>query len=280
MDGPPHPLLFLLNGAFVSQNKTIENTLRMNRRQFTRQVACAAGLAALGGAGGRVEARPRTAGPLRVRVWCEGTAPRSVYPDDVDGALGEDLTRREGLTVHRARLNDPDAGLSDAALDATDCLIWWGRLRHGDVPDDRARAVVERVKAGRLGFVALHASFASKPFQTLMGTPCEPEAWRNDGSPEHVVVQEPNHPLARGIQPFTIPQSIMYAEPFAVPKPEAVVLVSSWGQGETFRSGLTWTVGQGRVVYFRPGHDAFPVLFHPSVRQVIANAVQWASKRA
>jgi trehalose utilization protein len=46
------------------------------------------------------------------------------------------------------------------------------------------------------------------------------------------------------------------------------------------RSGLTWTIGAGRVAYLRPGHDAFPVLFHPSVRRVIANAAVWAAHRA
>jgi trehalose utilization protein len=214
-----------------------------------------------------------------VRVWCEGTAPKAIYPNDVDGALGDDLRKRPGLAITQARLSDPDAGLSDAQLDATDVLIWWGRLRHDDVPEARAQAIVERVKAGKLGFVALHASHASKPFKALMGTACEPGAWRDDGSPEHVVVKTPDHPIARNVTPFTIPKTAMFAEPFAVPNPETVVLVSSWEKGETFRSGLTWTIGKGRVVYFRPGHDAFPVLFHPSVRQVIANSALWAANR-
>ncbi len=69
----------------------------------------------------------------------------------------------------------------------------------------------------------------------------------------------------------------MYAEPFQVPKPETVVFVSKFDGDVTFRSGLTWTVGKGRVAYFRPGHDAFPVLYHPSVRRVILNAARWAS---
>jgi trehalose utilization protein len=217
--------------------------------------------------------------PARVRIWCEGTAPKAVYPHDIDGALSDHLGEHKGLSVSKARLDDPEAGLADAALDATDVLIWWGRLCHDDVPADRVAAIVKRVKAGRLGFVALHASYASRPFKALMGTPCEPGAWRNDGRPEHIDVKAPSHPIARGVAPFTIPKSAMYAEPFAVPAPETVVFVSSWDRGETFRSGLTWTIGQGRVVYFRPGHDAFPDLFHPSVRQVITNATLWAARR-
>ncbi|MBX6314911.1 MAG: ThuA domain-containing protein [Isosphaeraceae bacterium] len=253
-----------------------------DRRSFMRGAAWA-GAAALGLLGRPSPAGPeavRSADPVRVRVWCEGTAPRAVYPQDVDGVIGEALRRHRSLVVSQGRLTDPDAGLSDADLDATDALIWWGRLRHDDLPEDRARAVVERVQAGRLGFVALHASHASKPFRALMGTPCEPKAWREDGRSERIAIKAPEHPMARGVAPFTIPRSVTYVEPFSVPPPEAVVLVSSWDDGETFRSGLTWTIGQGRVAYFRPGHDGFPVLFHPAVRRVIANAALWVAKRA
>jgi trehalose utilization protein len=181
--------------------------------------------------------------------------------------------------VARARLNDPASGLADAALDATDVLIWWGRLRHDDVPADRASAVVRRVREGRLALLALHSSCGSKPFKDLMGTSCEPSGWREDGRPEHVTIQTPDHPIVRGVAPFTVPRSDTFAEPFAVPAPESVVLVSTWDPGETVRSGLTWTIGKGRVVYLRAGHDAFPVLLHPSVRRLVANATLWAGRR-
>src|SRR5205807_2265982 len=109
-----------------------------------------------------------------------------------------------------------------------DVLIWWGHLRHDEVSDDRAAAVAKRVREGRLGLVVLHSSCASKPFRKLMKTSCEPGGWRQDGRPEHVKVVAPDHPIARGVAPFTIPRSDMFAEPFAVPTPEAVVLVSRW----------------------------------------------------
>jgi trehalose utilization protein len=71
----------------------------------------------------------------------------------------------------------------------------------------------------------------------------------------------------------------MFTEPFAVPEPEAVVLLSSWDKGEKVRSGMTWTIGKGRVVYLRTGHHAFPVLFHPIVRHLLVNATYWAARR-
>ncbi|WP_422926811.1 ThuA domain-containing protein [Singulisphaera sp. PoT] len=250
---------------------------RLDRRTFLRR-ATVTGAAALG-ALHVSETVAATDRPVRVRVWCEGSARKAVYPSDIDGAIAEYLGRKNELNVSRSRLGDSEAGLSDGDLDATDVLIWWGRLRHDDVPADRVDAVVERVKSGKLGFLALHASCASKPFRALMGTACEPGGWREDGEPEHIQVRAPDHPIARGVAPFTIPKTDMFTEPFSVPNPETVVLLSSWDHGETMRSGLTWTIGKGRVVYLRPGHDAFPVLFHPALRQVVANSVLWAAKR-
>ena len=249
---------------------------RIDRRSFARRV-----LAATAATSGLSLLRPARAGEkpsaLRALVWAEGTAPRSVYPDDVDGAIGNHLRRQAGFEVRRARLGDAASGLSNKVLDSTDVLIWWGRLRHADLPDDRARAIADRVRAGKLGFVALHASCGSKPFRELMGSSCEPGDWREDGRPERVAIEAPDHEIARGVAPFTIPKTAMYAEPFRVPTPESVVFVSKFDGGETFRSGLTWTVGKGKVAYFRPGHDAFPVFYHQSVRRVIANAARWAS---
>jgi trehalose utilization protein len=252
----------------------------LDRRSFVRRAALTGmSFFGLGFGPSRHRAAPASTSSRRVRVlvWCEGTARRSVYPDDIDGALAEFLGRRPALRVSRARLSDHAAGLTDEALNGADVLVWWGRRRHDDVPAGRTAAVVERVKAGRLGFVALHGACASQPFKSLMGTACEPSSWREDGLPEHIKIAAPDHPIARGVAPFTIPATDMFGEPFSVPTPETVVLLSTWDKGETMRSGMTWTVDAGRVVYLRPGHDAFPVLFHPRVRQVIANAALWAA---
>ncbi len=257
-----------------------DSPIRLDRRSFVRRTA-GAGMAAVATLrlGPRLTEAATAERRIRVLVWCEGTARRSVYPGDIDGTLGEYLSRRPVFSVRHARLGDPAAGLSDEALDWADALIWWGRRRHDDVPASRAAAVVQRVRSGQLGFVALHGACASQPFRALMGTACEPAHWREDGQPEHVAIAAPQHPIVRGVAPFTIPKTDMFAEPFSVPTPETVILVSTWEKGETMRSGLTWSVDAGRVVYLRPGHDAFPVLFHPCVRQVIAGAAAWSAHR-
>ena len=43
-----------------------------------------------------------------------------------------------------------------------------------------------------------------------------------------------------------------------------------------FRSGCTFKRGFGKIFYFSPGDQDFPVYFHKDVRRVISNGVQWA----
>ena len=76
----------------------------------------------------------------KVVVWSEGTAnvdPKSkdVYPDDINTAIAEGLKplASKGWEIVKASLNDPDQGISDALLNSTDVLIWWGHKKHGDV---------------------------------------------------------------------------------------------------------------------------------------------------
>src|SRR5258708_4551754 len=93
--------------------------MTLDRRSFVRRTALT-GMAALGALGpsGAIGSRAKAnvvERPVRVLVWCEGTARRSVYPHDIDGALAEFLGRRPAMNVRRARLSDPDAGLSDEA---------------------------------------------------------------------------------------------------------------------------------------------------------------------
>ncbi len=255
-------------------------TCRFDFARLGRRDLLKAGALAVGGLFGSGISTPVRAAEnrLRVRIWCEGTAPRQVYPEGIDGTIAEALKSRPELEVSTGRLRDSEAGLSDADLEAADVLIWWGRLAHEDVPDARCDAVVKRVRAGRLGLLALHGSFGSKPFRRLMGRDCEPSSWREQGQAEEIQIVSPEHPIARGLETFQIARATRFIEPFPVPEPESVVLMSHYEDGGTFRSGMTWTIDAGRVAYLRPGDDAFPVLFHPSVRSLVANAAAWCGR--
>ena len=72
----------------------------------------------------------------------------------------------------------------------------------------------------------------------------------------------------------------MYGEPFTVPEPMETVFISWYEGGEVFRSGLTWRRGAGKIFYFSPGHETYPIYHQPEIRQVLRNAVRWAHNPA
>lgn len=52
----------------------------------------------------------------------------------------------------------------------------------------------------------------------------------------------------------------------------------SWFQGgEVFRSGCCFHRGNGKIFYFRPGHETLPIYYQKEVQQVLVNAVRWAA---
>jgi trehalose utilization protein len=69
----------------------------------------------------------------------------------------------------------------------------------------------------------------------------------------------------------------MYGEYFDIPPPDELVFVSSFSGGEVLRSGCTFRRGHGKVVYFSPGDQEYPVYHHADIRRVIANSVSWAA---
>lgn len=105
---------------------------------------------------------------------------------------------------------------------------------------------------------------------------CVFPAWRADGAPSHITTLLPQHPIAAGLpEKWDIPQTEMYDEPFHVPAPDEVVFEEKWDKGEHFRSGSLWTVGKGRVFYFRPGHETYPIFKQAEPLRVLENAVRW-----
>ena len=64
----------------------------------------------------------------------------------------------------------------------------------------------------------------------------------------------------------------MYGEYFDIPAPDELIFLSTFTGGEVFRSGCTWRRGKGRVFYFSPGDQGYPVYHHPDIQRVLANA--------
>ncbi|WP_089880869.1 MULTISPECIES: ThuA domain-containing protein [unclassified Leifsonia] len=223
---------------------------------------------------------------LRVTVWNEGvheaTQPEiaAIYPHGIHGAIAEGLSELLGdeVAVRTATLDDPEHGLSEQALDETDVLLWWGHTAHDRVSDE----VVERVRRhvlGGMGLIVLHSGHFSKIFIRMLGTTCSLR-WRNPEGGERELVWNvnPTHPIAEGVeQPIVIEAQEMYGEFFDIPTPDDLVFISSFTGGEVFRSGVTFTRGRGKIFYFSPGDQEYPVYFHPQVRRVLANGVKWAA---
>jgi len=287
----------------------------------------------------------QAADPIRVVVWDERQpAQKEAYPNFLGNALAEHLKAQPALNVTSVGLDDPDQGLPLALLDKTDVLVWWGHQRHGEVKPELVKAIVDRIKAGKLSLFVLHSAHWSKPFIEAMneraradardgllklvetlpvqgaelerlrqmkipekpapgglakpdvtpsprfvsrvknGEPdvelilpnCAFPAVRNDGKPSHVKVLLPSHAIAKGVPAtFDIPKTEMYADPFQVPKPDVTVFEERWDTGESFKSGLVWKVGEGTVVYFRPGHETYPIFDQPEVMKIVENTVRW-----
>jgi len=278
------------------------------------------------------------ADPVRVLVWDEQQPEQK--PAYGDAFLGETIAAHlaslPGITARCVGLDSPEQGLDAATLDQTDVLIWWGHVKHQAVHITGTERVVDRVRGGRLGLIALHSAHWARPFVRLMQerarddaraslpeaerataaiesvnhqvigvgvaaearlTPflektgdgawrltlpaCVFPAWRPDGAPGHVSTLLPQHPIADGLPgTWDVKQTEMYNEPFHVPTPDSVVFEERWDQGEHFRSGSVWRIGQGHVFYFRPGHESYPVYRQPEPLRVLENAVRWMRREA
>ena len=270
------------------------------------------------------------ADPVKVLVWDE-RQPRQeeTYDNFLGNEIADYLRSLQGLSVHSVGQDDPQNGL--ASLDEQDVLIWWGHVRHGEVPDAVGQRIVKQVRSGKLALVTLHSAHWSVPFMEAMYARTRDDAKRRfpdpntsmefvpppgrfaptydsivtpayyalkrggtvrqvrvdlpncvfpgveaHGRPSHVTVLAPDHPIMEGLPAqFEIAQSEMYDEPFHVPDPDVVLFREDWRGGGHFRGGMLWNIGLGKVFYFRPGHETFPIFKDPNVLQILENAVRW-----
>ncbi len=278
--------------------------------------------------------------PIRILIWDERQPQQKpAYENYIGNHLAAHLQKQAGFSVRSVALDDPEQGLSDAVLSECEVLIWWGHVRQEEVKPETGKKIVERVLAGSLNLIALHASHWATPFMEAMNertrrdaqrlynssslkqvkfnfipppkrstmpqyntrlTPytalrkfpdgkekvevhlpycCFP-AYRGDGKPSTIQILKPNHPIVKGVpNRFEISQTEMYDEPFHVPEPDEVILEERWATGEWFRSGMLWTLGKGKVFYFRPGHELYPVYKEQGPLQIITNAARWLGSR-
>lgn len=222
---------------------------------------------------------------IRVTIWNEFRHERkagtglhraaAVYPGGLHKAIQEGIAAPD-LEIRLACLDEPQNGLPPEVLDNTDVLLWWGHCAHGEVADEVVARVRDRVLEG-MGLIVLHSGHKSKIFMALTGTSCSLK-WREANEHERVWTVEPSHPIAAGVpESFVIPHTEMYGERFDIPQDGELVFLSWYQGGEVFRSGVTFKRGFGKIFYFAPGHETFPIYRQPEVVKILGNAVRWAA---
>lgn len=218
---------------------------------------------------------------IKVTVWNEYRHEKmhdevaEVYPDGIHTVIAGFLAEA-GFETRTATLDEPEHGLTEDVLAETDVLIWWGHMAHNEVEDEIVDRVQQRVLEG-MGLIVLHSGHMSKIFRRLMGTGCMLK-WREAGEKERLWVVEPGHPITQGMGEYIeVPHAEMYGEHFDVPAPDTLVFISWFEGGDVFRSGCCYYRGQGKIFYFRPGHETYRVFYQPEIQRVIANAVHWSA---
>lgn len=214
---------------------------------------------------------------IHAAVWSEETAPQDVYPNDVNSTIAEHLNEHADIVAKAVSIDHAEQGVSTELLDWCDVLLWWGHLRHDDVSDTTVDRVERYVRERGVGYIGLHSGHYARPFKRLIGTSGDLGSVRDEGETEQIEVVSPSHPIAAGINDFSLPQVEMFGEPYDIPEPDDVIFESNFANGGEFRSGVTFTFGAGRGFYFRPGHEEYRIYHDLTVRTILANATRWAA---
>lgn len=218
---------------------------------------------------------------LKVTVWNEYKHEREfeeiakVYPQGIHACLASFLEKEEDIKVHTATFDMPEHGLSEEVLQQTDVLVIWSHALQDEFAEEVAERVCRHVLSG-MGLVALHSAHFSKVMKKILGTSMTLK-WRH-GDSEKLWCIAPTHPIAAGIPSMIeIPQEEMYGEYFDIPKPDDVIFSGWFSGGEVFRSGCTFTRGYGKIFYFQPGHEEYPVYYIPEIQRIIVNGVRYCA---
>lgn len=218
---------------------------------------------------------------IRITVWNEYRHEqeyegiRRVYPDGIHGCIAGFLKEEKEFLVRTATFDEPEHGLTEEVLQNTDVLIFWSHALQEEFLDEVAERVRHHVLSG-MGLVALHSAHFSKIMKKLLGTSMTLK-WRH-GDSEKLWCTLPTHPIAAGVpELIELSKEEMYGEFFDIPKPDDVIFTGWFSGGEVFRSGCTFTRGYGKIFYFQPGHEEYPIYYHPDIQKIIKNGVRFCA---
>ncbi|MCL2664950.1 MAG: ThuA domain-containing protein, partial [Defluviitaleaceae bacterium] len=89
----------------------------------------------------------------------------------------------------------------------------------------------------------------------------------------------PGHPIAAGIpNPGEIEAEECYNEFFDIPQPDELVFNAAFERCGSFRAGAAYHRGRGKVFYFQPGHETYPIYRQKEIQDILLNAVYWSAR--
>ena len=105
----------------------------------------------------------------RVLVWdSRQPAQKSSYKNFLGNHIAEHLKSFKEFEVKSVALDDPGQGLSAELLEQTDVMVMWVHGRKGEGSAAKGKEILERIKAGKLQFIALHSAHWATPFVEAM----------------------------------------------------------------------------------------------------------------
>ena len=223
---------------------------------------------------------------IKVLVWCENVQNKTqedviaVYPEGMHNTIADFLNKDPNIKAQTATLDDPECGITEEKLNDVDVVLWWGHAAHGQVPDEVVERLYKQVIYKGLGMICLHSAHYAKIFKRLMGTTCDLAITKPGYAREKLWTLLPGHPIAAGIpNPVDIEIEETYNEYFDIPQPDELVFNAAFEGCGSFRAGATYHRGRGKVFYFQPGHETYPVYRQKEIQDIILNAVYWANNK-
>ena len=126
---------------------------------------------------------------INVTIWNEyiweqqDELVKKIYPNGIHNCIKEFLEKDKELNIATATMEEKDHGLTEAKLNETNVLIWWGHRAHNEVEDRIVDRVQCRVLEG-MGLLVLHSGHESKIFSRLIGTNGSIASYRETGEKE------------------------------------------------------------------------------------------------
>jgi len=106
---------------------------------------------------------------LNVLIWDEQQSEqKEAYDKFIGEVIADHLDKNPKINTKSVSIDDSHYGLSDDLLDWSDIIIWWGHVRHDDIPDETVDKILTRLTNGELDFIALHSAHWAKPFMEAM----------------------------------------------------------------------------------------------------------------